>query len=62
MVWGYIYIYIYNCSNDSLDDDYITSYQKEFEFVNTNEDEWIDNIHTSCDFFFIRTKWHDSDS
>lgn len=41
----------YNYDSNSFDDDYISSSFKEFEFINEDEDEWIDNIYSSSGFF-----------
>lgn len=41
----------YNYDSNSFADDCIPSSFKEFEFINEDKDEWIDNIYNSSDFF-----------
>jgi hypothetical protein len=35
-----------------LDDDYILSDEKEFEFLGEDEDKWIDNIFNNDELFY----------
>jgi hypothetical protein len=35
-----------------LDDDYILSNEKEFEFLGEDEDKWIDNIFNNDELFY----------